>query len=345
MPATIRDVAREAGVSVATVSRVINESGPVKDETRRRIREVAQRLRFTPNTTARILSTRRTHTIGVLLPDVYGEFFSEIMRGIDQTVRRHKYHILISSSHSETAEVEAAVRAMRGRVDGLILMASELDTTTFASSLPDRAPIVLINAPAQDAQFDTLNIDNFGGAYAMTMHLVGLGHREIHMIRGARQNQDASERERGFRVALADAGLSCTEASVLYGDFTEASGYAVTQQLLARQKRPTAIFAANDAMAVGVLSALRDVGLRVPEDVAVAGFDDIPIAEYVSPPLSTVRVSIATLGARAAERLFTTIHAHSRAERKHEVLPTELVIRRSCGANPISPILKEAVHE
>ncbi|HEX6559650.1 MAG TPA: LacI family DNA-binding transcriptional regulator [Longimicrobiales bacterium] len=345
MPATIRDVAREAGVSVATVSRVINESGPVKAETRRRIREVAQRLRFTPNTTARNLSTRRTHTIGVLLPDIYGEFFSEIMRGIDLTARQHKNHIIVSSSHSDANEVEAAVRAMRGRVDGLILMASELETTSFANSLSERTPVVLINAAAKDPQFDTLNIDNYGGAYAMTRHLVQLGHREIRMIRGSQRNQDASERARGFRAALADAGLPCVDAVILPGDFTEASGYAATRQLLAASQRPTAIFAANDSMAVGVLSALRDAGLRVPEDVAVAGFDDIPIAEYVSPSLSTVRVSMATLGARAAERLFATIHAHGKTERKHEVLPTELIIRRSCGTSPISTIPKEAVHE
>src|SRR5512146_1276584 len=135
MPATIRDVAREAGVSVATVSRVINNSGPVKEETRRRIREVAARLRFTPDSTARILSTRRTHTIGVLLPDVYGEFFSEIMRGIDQAVRRRNYHVLISSSHSQSSEVMAAVRAMRGRVDGLVLMAAELDAVSLAANI------------------------------------------------------------------------------------------------------------------------------------------------------------------------------------------------------------------
>lgn len=343
MPATIRDVAREAGVSVATVSRVINESGPVKDETRRRIREVAQRLRFTPNTTARNLSTRRTHTIGVLLPDVYGEFFSEIMRGIDQAARQHKYHVIVSSSHSEASEVDAAVRAMRGRVDGLILMAAELDTTTFAANLPDRAPVVLINAPISDSQFDTLNIDNFGGAYTMTLHLVRLGHKDMRMIRGSERNQDASEREKGFRAALAKAGIACGKDWIVPGDFTEVSGYFATQQILAAEPRPTAIFAANDSMAVGALSALRDAGLRVPEDVAVVGFDDIPIAEYVSPSLSTVRVSIATLGTRAAERLFASIKAHNKTERKHEVLPTELVIRRSCGASSLSPTLKEAV--
>jgi LacI family transcriptional regulator len=343
MPATIRDVAREAGVSVATVSRVLNDSGPVRDTTRRRIREVAARLDFTPNTTARSLSTRRTHTIGVLLPDLYGEFFSEIIRGIDQTAQRHRFHVLISSSHNKPAEVEAAVAAMRGRVDGLVLLASGLDAGILAKHLPERVPVVLINADHDGSHFDCLNVDNFGGAVAMTRHLLLLGHLEVRMIRGADHNRDAGERERGFRAALQAAGIACQDSWVVSGDFTEASGYRATQELLAAPTRPTAIFAANDSMAVGALSAVRDAGMRVPEDVAVVGFDDVPIAEFVSPPLTTVRVAIATLGATAAERLFLSIQAQNRNERKHETLPTELVIRRSCGATEFSTIPKEVV--
>lgn len=336
MSVTIRDVAREAGVSVATVSRAFNNSGPVKDATRQRIRTVAQRINFLPNSTARSLSTRRTHTIGVLLPDVYGEFFSEVIRGIDQTVQRHGFHVLISSSHNEPDEVEAAVRAMRGRVDGLILMASGLDATTLSQNLPDRAHVVLINANHDASQYDTLTIDNFGGAHAMTRHLLRLGHREIRMIRGGERNRDASERAKGFRAALEQAGTKCRDEWVVPGDFTEASGYRAAQMLLAGTVRPTAIFAANDSMAVGALRAVREAGLRIPEDVAVVGFDDIPIAEYMSPALTTVRVSIALLGAKAAERLFTSMAAQGRSDRKHEVLPTELVIRSSCGAGVAS---------
>jgi LacI family transcriptional regulator len=167
MSATIRDVAREAGVSVTTVSRALNDSGPVKAATRQRVSDAAQRLHFSPNTTARSLSTRRTHTLGVLLPDVYGGFFAEVIRGIDQTAQQHGFHVLISGAHNETAEVHAAVRAMRGRVDGLILMAAELDTETLARNLPEGVPVVLINADHDASRFDTINIDNFGGALAM----------------------------------------------------------------------------------------------------------------------------------------------------------------------------------
>lgn len=333
MPPTIRDVAHEAGVSVATVSRVLNDSGPVKEATRQRIREVAHRLRFTPNTTARSLSTRRTHTVGVLLPDLYGEFFSEIIRGLDQTVQQHGFHALISSSHNEPGEVEAALRSMRGRVDGLILMASGLDPHTIARNVTERLPVVLINADDENANYHSIDIDNFGGACAMTRHLLSLGHRELRMIRGAEGNRDASERERGFRAVLLESGITCEDSWIVSGAFTEASGFQATQQLLADPARPTAIFAANDSMAVGALSALRAAQLRVPEDIAVVGFDDVPIAAYVNPTLTTVRVSIATLGARAAERLFACLHAQAGSDRKHEILPTELVIRRSCGGS------------
>jgi LacI family transcriptional regulator len=331
MAATIRDVAREAGVSVSTVSRVLNDSGPVKAATRQRIREVAQRLHFTPNTTARSLSMRRTHALGVLMPDVYGEFFAEVIRGIDQVAQQHGYHVLISGAHNEPAEVDAAVRAIRGRVDGLILMAAELDTGQLARNLPEKVPAVLINADHDASQFDTINIDNFGGAVAMTQHLLRLGQRTIAMITGPAGNRDSLERERGFRSALRDAGISLPAAWVVAGGFTEASGFRAAQALLQHTPRPQAIFAANDSMAVGALSAVRRAGLRVPEDVAVVGFDDVPIAEYVNPPLTTVRVAITRLGSAATERLIENIRAHNQHERKHEIQPTELVVRGSCG--------------
>lgn len=330
--ATIRDVAREAGVSVATVSRVLNDSGPVRAETRRRIDEVAHRLQFTPNPTARSLSMRCTHTIGVLLPDLYGEFFSEVIRGIDQTVQQNGYHVLISSSHNAPREVERALRAMRGRLDGLILMVPDLDLETVAAYLPHRIPVVLLNADLDQIEYDSLNIDNVGGARAITTHLLELGHREIAMIQGPELNRDARDRARGFLGALRERGLSADPAVMVRGDFTEASGHRATRELLVSGRRVTAIFAANDSMAVGALSALREAGYAVPEDIAVVGFDDIPIAQYLNPPLTTVLVSIARLGARAAERMFECIRSESRQDAKQEVLPTELVIRQSCGA-------------
>jgi LacI family transcriptional regulator len=329
---TIRDVAREAGVSVATVSRVFNNSGPVRSETRQRIDEVAKRLSYSPNGAARTLSTRRTQTIGVLLPDLYGEFFSEVIRGIDQVVQRSGWHLLVSSSHNERAEIEAALRVMRGRVDGLIVMSPDLDAHALARNLPDGLPVVLLNCDVDDRSYDSINIDNYGGAHAMTTHLIGLGHRRIGLITGPLRNHDARERQRGAHDALRAAGLEPAPELELAGDFSEASAHAAAMRLMALTPRPTALFAANDSMAIGAMSALRDAGVRVPEDVAVAGFDDIPIARFVNPPLTTIRVSIPELGGRATRRLFEALASGNAQERQQQALPTELVIRRSCGA-------------
>jgi LacI family transcriptional regulator len=332
MRATIRDVAREAGVSVATVSRVLNDSGPVREETRRRIREIAQRMRYTPNLAAQSLTTARTSTLGVLLPDLFGEFYSEVIRGIDQTAQQSGYHVLVSSSHNDRAEIEGSLRAMRGRVDGLVVMSPDLDAVSLSSNLPERLPVVLLNCEVDDLSYDSINIDNYGGAYSMTEHLTRMGHRRVGLIKGSERNLDARERARGYRQALEDAGVAVVAAYEVAGDFGDRSGYLAAEALLALDERPTAIFASNDSMAIGAISALREAGVSVPEDVAVVGFDDIPIARYLSPPLSTVRVSISQLGERATRKLLDAIARKNQHEKSQEVLPTELVVRGSCGA-------------
>jgi LacI family transcriptional regulator len=341
MSATMRDVAREAGVSVATVSRVFNDSGLVRPETRERILAVVQRLRFAPNSAARSLSTRRTHTVGVLLPDLHGEFFSELLRGLDQLVRQRGFHILVSSSHNERSEVAAALRAMRGRVDGIVVLAPELDVHTLAANVPERVPVILLNSNLRDPSYPSVNIDNYGGALAMTAHLLAGGHRRIALIRGPERNHDAGERLRGFRAALAGGGVEWDETLLVAGDFTERAGHEAALRLLTLDPWPTAIFAANDAMAVGALSALREAGVRVPEDMAVVGFDDVPIARYMTPALTTVRAMNGDLGAQAALRLFQWLDARPPVA-THETLPTELAVRQSCGLLPLrNPETKE----
>lgn len=331
---TIKDVAREAGFSVATVSRVLNNSGPVRDETRRRIEEVAGRLHYTPNVAARSLITRKTLTIGVLLPDLYGEFFSEVIRGIDRAARSGGYHLLVSGSHNDREEIEAAVHAMHGRVDGLIVMSPGLEPRAIVAGLPRRLPLVLLNCEEGGNGLDSVNVDNYGGAREMVLHLVALGHQRVAIIGGASDNYDARERLRGYRDAVeAEGGVVCEELLV-EGDFTESSGHKAARRLLALDPRPTAIFAANDSMAIGALSALREAGVRVPEDMAVAGFDDIPIARYLSPPLSSVHVPIRGLGVRAVERLLLAMT--NGEEKTREVLPTRLVVRESCGGSQMA---------
>jgi LacI family transcriptional regulator len=343
---TIRDVAREAGVSVATVSRVLNGSGPVHEQTRERIRAVARELRYVPDSAARSLITRRTETLGVVLPDLYGEFFSEVMRGLDQSARRRGYHVLVSSSHADRAEIEAAVRAMMGRVDGLVVMAPDVDAASLADNLPESLPVVLLNSGlGGDAggsgvsfPFDTVDVDNYGGARGAVRHLVGLGHTRVALVKGAERNHDARERLRGYRDALAGARLEAPARWELPGDFTEAAGHDAALRILRMRPRPTALFAANDSMAIGALSALREAGARVPEDVAVVGFDDIPLARYMSPPLSSVHVDIARLGGRAVERLLELVAERDGGatergsrSRRRETMATSLVVRASCG--------------
>jgi LacI family transcriptional regulator len=330
--ATIKDVAHAAGVSVATVSRVYNESQLVREQTAVRVREAALQLGYIPHVGARSLSTSRTHTLGALLPDLYGEFFSEVIRGIDQTAQRNGYHLLLSSSHDSRPGAEAALRSMRGRVDGLIVMWPQMNAETAMRNLPAGFPMILLSAPVGPDAFDVITIANFDGARAMVRHLLGLGHRRIAIIKGAEGNFDAAERLRGYGAALKEAGETPEPALEAAGDFSEHSGFVATTELLRCAPGPTAIFAANDSMAIGALSALREAGLRVPDDVAVAGFDDIPIARFLDPPLSSVHVDISALGDRAVTRLLEAVRDKTGHVHRAETFPTTLVLRRSCGA-------------
>jgi LacI family transcriptional regulator len=343
---TIRDVARVAGVSVATVSRVLNGSAPVHQETRARILLAARELRFAPHGAARSLSSRRSHAVGAVLPDLHGEFFSELLRGIDQTAQRHGRHLVVSSSHHDRAGMHAALRAMHGRVDGLVVMAPDIDGDALAELLAhERLPVVLLNCadvtPAAGAPVRALAVDNFGGAHAMTAHLLALGHRDVAFVDGPARNADAGDRRRGYREARRAAGLPPDPTLEARGDFTEESGWRAARALLGRTPRPTAVFAANDAMAVGALGALHEAGLDVPRDTSVVGFDDIPVARYVAPALTTVRVAVDALGARAVDRLLGLMEGRPPPDDgtappdglppPREVQPAELVVRRSCA--------------
>jgi len=332
--ANIKDVAREAGVSVATVSRVFNDSGRVNEQTRHRVRAVADRLRFWPNGVARSLIMSRTHAIGVLLPDLHGEFFSEVIRGVDLAARREGLHVLVSSSHSDIKELVTALRAMRGRIDGLIVMAPELDSVPAIRANAWDCPVVLLGPGGEAHDFDTVALANFDGAFAVVRHLQRLGHKRVATITGPANNRDAQQRLEGYRAACREISVAATRSLEVRGDFTEPAGYQGVQALLERSPRPTALFVANDVMAVGALGALREAGLRVPRDMAVAGFDDIAIARHLTPPLTTVHVDAYQLGERALQRVLRRDAGEPAPGRSHEVLPTWLVVRASCGATP-----------
>jgi LacI family transcriptional regulator len=327
---TIKEVAAVAGVSIATVSRVLNRKGPVSAETSHRVLEAAQTLKYVPHATARSLSTRRTNTVGVVLPDLYGEFFSEVIRGIDVAARGAGYHLLVSGSHSDQREMSAMLGAVRGRVDGVMVMSPDLDPAALSTDMPLGVPMVLLNR-LTDSGFG-VTIDNYGGARAMVEHLSSLGHKRIGFVGGPEQNADAHERLRGYRDAMEASGAGTSADLEFAGDFSEAAGYAAGQSVAGIPNRPTALFAANDAMAIGALCGLRTAGLSVPDDIALAGFDDIAMARYVNPPLTTVNVSIADLGRRGFELLLEALEAGPGAGRR-ETLPATLVIRESCGSS------------
>jgi LacI family transcriptional regulator len=324
---TIKEVARRAGVSVATVSRVVNDAAPVREETRRRIRHAIHRLRYVPHGAAKSLITRKTHTLAVLLPDLYGEFFSELIRGIDLAARRGGYHLLVSGSHGSPAEMEAMLRAIRGRVDGLIALAPDLPTRAFDENLPPGFPVVLLNGGGRRGS--SIRVDNSGGARSMVRHLIGLGHRAITFVTGPPSNHDAAERRRGFRDAI--RRKPATSAREVPGDFREEAGYRAASRILKARPRSTAVFAANDAMAIGVLCAFQERGIQVPEEIAVVGFDDIPTSRFITPALTTVRVPIAELGARATARLLHALRGSGGSPGRPETLRTTLVVRASCG--------------
>jgi LacI family transcriptional regulator len=332
---TIKDVARKAKVSIATVSRALNNTGTVRPEICERVLDAARKLRYTPHGGARSLIVGRTHTIGLLLPDLHGEYFSELIRGVDRAARGRGLHLLVSSSHGSSSEATSAVRSLNGRIDGLLAMVPGEDAGILQQAVPHALPTVLLNSRNVDTEYPTLLVDDFGGARAMVRHLLERGYRRIVHLRGAEGNFQAEERVRGYRAAL--RGADAAAAVVIDGDFTEESGYRAGKLLAAQSERPEAVFAANDMMAVGCLVALREAGLRVPQDVALAGFDDIPLARFLTPPLTTARADIATLGLRALERLAGLIETKNpEADHATERLAVTIVVRASCGAAPLA---------
>jgi LacI family transcriptional regulator len=331
---TIKDVAREAKVSVATVSRALNGSSNVAPVTRARIERAAARLRYVPLGAARSLVTRRTQAVGALLPDLFGEFFSELIRGIDLAARARGLHLLVSSTHGDADETAASLHAMQGRVDGLLIMSPYVDAGFLRKHLSDSVPTVLVDTALHERRCGHVNIDNYGGARAMTEHLLALGHRDLAFIDGPEANHDARERRRGFKQTVAGRGVA---VRFVQGDYSEESGYRAGRKLLSARKRPDAVFAANDMMAIGCLSAFNEAGVRVPEEIALAGFDDIPISRYMHPPLTSVRVQIVQLGHAALERLVAQMQAPDTPKTEATTLACEVVVRASSWSHNETP--------
>ena len=317
--ATIRDVARRAQLSVATVSRALNGFENVSEHARVRIASAVSELGYVPHAGARSLSLARNNAVGVVLPDLHGEFFSEIVRGMDREASRRGYLLLLSNLHSGSEQAANALRAMRGRVDGLIVMAPHLGTAELSAALPRGLPTILINTRDRRDQLPAIHLDNAAGVHSVVDHLAFLGCKNLVHIAGPAENIDAQERAQAFRDAVTAHRL---HGEVVAGDFEMESGEAAIAKLLARDSQFDAVFAANDNMAIGALEALRRGGKDVPRDVAVVGFDDIPLARHLG--MSTVRVRIAELGERALARLLDGLKGDAGGDELHA---PELVIR------------------
>jgi LacI family transcriptional regulator len=320
--ATIRDVARRADVSVASVSRALNGHSNVHPDTRARVAAAAKALGYVPHAGARSLSMARSHAIGVVLPDLHGEFFSEIVRGLDREAHAKGYQLLLSNMHADIALAGQAMRAMRGRVDGLVVMAPQVDPLLLAETLPRDVPTVLIHSP-DGTGHHAMRADSRGGAETMVRHLVASGYRHIVHLAGPADNIDGRDRRAGFEAAMRSVAGD-RPATVIQGDFTEEAGERAVTALLSSGSPVDAIFAANDMMAIGALFALREAGVAVPARIAVAGFDDVPLARHLA--LTTMRVRMADLGARAIARLAAELDG-SATPATTELVTAELVVR------------------
>mgnify|MGYP001977467090 CR=1 FL=1 len=299
---TIREVAKAAGVSVATASRALNGLTNVTQETRVKIEATAEKLNYIPHSGARSLTRQRTDTIGVILPDLFGEFFSEMIRGIDDIVHGAGKNLLLGNMHGSAEETVQAIRAMRGRVDGLLVMPPNSRADSIDNGSAHHIPTVLLNAPASDGRTPWVTVDHYAGARLVMEHLVDRGAQRIVHVAGPEGNRDSAERKRAYCDVLQER-LAGAEPIVIQGDFREESGRQAARHLLDKAIEFDAVFAANDLMALDLMVELRNAGVEVGRDFLLAGFDDIPLARYVTPQLTTVHSNISLLGSSAAQLL------------------------------------------
>jgi LacI family transcriptional regulator len=330
MKSNIFEIAERAGVSTATVSRALNNKGSIREDTRQRIIEIAREVNYRPNFLTQSLARKKTQTIGLILPEIEGAFYTSMINAIDCELKKNNYYLLVSSSHSQFDITDDIINLMSsGRVDGVILMAPLIYRELPAILNKIRLPIVTVNAGPPMNNVSVFNIDNYQGAYAMTEHFIEQGLERIATIKGPEGNFDASERFRGYLDALKDNGIKFRKQYAVTGDFTNKGGYYGFSRLICLRERPQAIFAANDMTALGVYEAARNMGINIPGDVVVGGFDDIYLGRMVSPQLTTVHVPAAELGVKALQHLLKIIRGEAKNGDYEETLSTGLIIRES----------------
>ncbi len=332
--ATIADVAERAGVSIATVSRVMNKTGPVAEATAARVQSAILELNFTPHAAARGLASRKTNTIGLILRDISGEFFQPMLRGIEAGTRAYGFDLLIHCTH-RSADQDAAPHypLSEHNSDGLLVFTASLDEAEIIRLHGAQFPLVLLHrSPPTGLNIPCVTVENKSGARKLVDYLIERrGYRRIAFLTGPESQEDSYWREMGYRESLAAHGIPYDPDLMAVGGFDEQGGKNGAKTLLERGKKIDAIFAGDDDTSIGVLAYLKETGVRVPEDIAVVGFDDIPLARHLTPPLTTVRAPIEVAAREAVNQLVRLIRTGETEQLV--LLPTELVIRRSCG-NP-----------
>jgi LacI family transcriptional regulator len=337
MSPTLEEVARLAGVSRSTVSRVINDQPNVRSEVRERVWQVIHQVGYQPHAAARSLVTNRSKIIGMIIPEAVttiftDPFFSLLLRGATDACNSHRYQLMLSLFTTNTDRQEIYQRILHsGYLDGVIVASASLDDPLISDLLRDRIPFVSVGQhPNKPVHY--VDADNVSGARMAVEHLIRQGHRRIATITGPLNMIAGQDRLNGYRQALEARGIPVEEELIVEGDFTEASGTVAIQRLLPIS--PSAVFVASDMMAIGALKALRQANRQVPQDIALVGFDDIPVASAIVPALTTVRQPIERMGFMAVEVLLSVLEDSSGEEAPAQriVLPTELVIRASCGS-------------
>ncbi|HEU4740960.1 MAG TPA: substrate-binding domain-containing protein [Meiothermus sp.] len=321
---TLSDVARAAGVSPSTVSRVINGTARVKPHKRDAVLKAIERLHYHPNILAKGLAQGRSLTIGVITQEISSPFYGEMLKGVEQALEETPYHPIFASGHWRADQEEAALKVLVARqIDALVVMDGSVPEDRLLE-LVKTMPVVVVGRKIPGLR--CLGIDNVRGAYEGTQHLIELGHRRIAHIAGPQSHPDAIDRLKGYQRALEDAGIAFDPALVVEGDYLEPSGLLAVEALLARGALFTAIFAANDQMAYGANVALYRRGIRVPQDVSLVGFDDLPSSSYFTPPLTTVRQPGLEMGWEAARMVLDLLEGRRYTPK---TLSTRLMVRES----------------
>jgi len=330
----IREVAKRAGVSTATVSRVVNGTAPVDARTEKRVRAAIQRSGYYPNTHARTLGTGKSHIYGMIISDIENPFFPELVKCFERMAVEHGHEVLIANTDYQAERMEVCVRRMLERkVDGVAIMTSEMDPALIQMLNGRGIPIVFLDTGAVADGISNISLDYDSGVDQAIDHLTSLGHRRIAFVSGPDNLVSARTRQVAFLASLQRKKLECSDDYIRPGNHRFDGGYAAMLEILKLRVRPTAVLASNDLTAIGIMGAVYAAGLRVPEDISVVGFDDIALSSFMPPPLTTIRVSRAEI----AECAFTSLYAAShRGETQGvtHIVRAELVIRQSTAAIP-----------